>query len=266
MRQGERFPPQRGIALGPILFIIAVLAIIAGAIAAGSSGFSGGTSSENAKIMASTVMSQMKNIDNCVDVIRHNGFDDTQLDFSLPAGTFMDVTGGDWTFPTTSVAGCTSDACNVFKTDGGGCIAQTVVVTPEDAVDQNALDSASGFAGYCQASNNVACRENWPYLMQFQIEGGANAPIHLVFGWNAPIKKDVCMEINTLAGVANPNGDAPHGTATQTNGVCGPYDCTVYGVNNDSFSFDASQTFTASKDFCYWNTVYSQYYYVHVLN
>jgi hypothetical protein len=251
---------QDGVALGPILFIIAVLAILAAAIAAGSGSFSGSTSRENAKIMASTILSQMNNLDNCVAMIRSNGFDDTQLDFSLPANTFLDGAGGDWTLPTTSVAGCTSDACRVFKTAGGGCIPQVVALIPEEAVDQNVLNS---WGAYCAAGNNAGCRENDPYIAQFKIGGGANAPLHLIFGLQTPIDKNVCMEINNAAGVANPNGDAPHGNVTFGSGSCGAYDCTVY---SGSVVFDASLTFTASKDFCFWDTGGTVYSYVHVLN
>ena len=99
--------------------------------------------------------------------------------------------------------------------------------------------------------------------MQFQIEGGANAPLHLVFGFTASIKKDVCMEINTLAGVVNSGGDAPHGAFTWNSGNCGAYDCTVYG---GTYTLDNTATFTSSKDFCYWDTGWSQYLNVHVLN
>jgi type II secretory pathway pseudopilin PulG len=261
MSGNRLFPPDCGIAIGPILFVIAILAILAAAIAASSGSYTGGTTQEKAKIMASTLISQMNDLDNCVAVVRGNGFEDTQLDFSLPAGTFVDAAAADWTWPTTSVVGCTSDACNVFKTAGGGCTPQTVALTPEDAADQNVLNA---WGAGCVAGNNAGCRESYPYIAQFQIEGGANAPLHLIFGFEVPINKDVCMEINTLAGVANPNGDAPHGNAILTSGVCGAYDCTVY--SGASWSFDSSMTFTSSKDFCFWQTAWSQYQYIHVLN
>ena len=51
-----------GIALGPILFIIAILAVIAAAIAAGSSGFNANTNTENVKTMAETIIQQMQAI------------------------------------------------------------------------------------------------------------------------------------------------------------------------------------------------------------
>jgi hypothetical protein len=48
----RRLHSEAGIALGPILFIIAVLAIIAGAIAAGAGGFTANTNTESANAMA----------------------------------------------------------------------------------------------------------------------------------------------------------------------------------------------------------------------
>ena len=49
---------QDGIALGPIVFIIAILAIIAAAIAAGAGGFSANTKTESAKAMAQVIVNQ----------------------------------------------------------------------------------------------------------------------------------------------------------------------------------------------------------------
>ena len=49
---------QRGIALGPILFIIAVLAILVAAIAAGAGGFRVSTGAEDDKLMAQVIVNQ----------------------------------------------------------------------------------------------------------------------------------------------------------------------------------------------------------------
>lgn len=49
-----------GIAIGPILFVIAVLGILAAAVAAGSGSFSTSSSKESAQAMASTVMDYMQ--------------------------------------------------------------------------------------------------------------------------------------------------------------------------------------------------------------
>lgn len=55
---GKQMSPNAGIAIGPILFIIAILAILAAAIAAGSGTFMGSTASESNK-MKSTALVQI---------------------------------------------------------------------------------------------------------------------------------------------------------------------------------------------------------------
>ncbi len=47
---------QRGIAIGPILFVVALLAVLATAIAAGSGAFSGDTSAVKAKAQAAAIL------------------------------------------------------------------------------------------------------------------------------------------------------------------------------------------------------------------
>lgn len=51
-----RLGPSAGIALGPILFIIAILAILAAAISAGSSGYNGSSTAEGNKAKASALI------------------------------------------------------------------------------------------------------------------------------------------------------------------------------------------------------------------
>lgn len=51
-----KFPSNAGIALGPILFIIAILAILAAAIAAGSGSFNASTNTEGNKTKASAII------------------------------------------------------------------------------------------------------------------------------------------------------------------------------------------------------------------
>jgi type II secretory pathway pseudopilin PulG len=52
----RRFESQAGIAIGPILFIIAILAILAAAIAAGSGSFTSGTTSESNRTKAAAII------------------------------------------------------------------------------------------------------------------------------------------------------------------------------------------------------------------
>jgi hypothetical protein len=63
---------QDGIALGPILFMIAILAILAGAIAAGSGGFTANANKENAKITAATLIHLLNDYKTGFDMILAN--------------------------------------------------------------------------------------------------------------------------------------------------------------------------------------------------
>jgi len=58
----RHLPSNAGIAIGPILFIIAILAILAAAIAAGSGSFTAGTSSESARTKASALIQIGENL------------------------------------------------------------------------------------------------------------------------------------------------------------------------------------------------------------
>ncbi len=61
-RDAQRFNPQAGIAIGPILFIIAILAILAAAIAAGSGSFTANTTSESSKTQSSALIQIGENL------------------------------------------------------------------------------------------------------------------------------------------------------------------------------------------------------------
>ena len=54
----QHFRDDAGIAIGPILFVIAVLAILASAIAAGIGSLTGGATMETATLMAQTILNQ----------------------------------------------------------------------------------------------------------------------------------------------------------------------------------------------------------------
>jgi hypothetical protein len=77
------------------------------------------------------------------------------------------------------------------------------------------------------------------------------------------------MEINTLVGITNPGGDAPH--VSVSFGGYGAFDQTFYSWNNYEGVFPSSATFTANNDFCYldsgwWYGVPAYIYiYIHIL-
>ena len=117
---------QDGIALGPILFIIAILAIIAAAIAAGSGSFTANSNTESAKAMAETIITSCDDYQRAVQIVTmQNGCDPTALDWTPNGGGYpTGVTtwnGGDWTYGNgTNRAG--NGQCAVFDPRGGGMI------------------------------------------------------------------------------------------------------------------------------------------------
>jgi type II secretory pathway pseudopilin PulG len=84
------FHHQQGIALGPILFMIAILAILAGAIAAGSGGFTANANKENAKITAATLIHLLNDYKTGYDMILANGGNP----FSMPETANMQQANG----------------------------------------------------------------------------------------------------------------------------------------------------------------------------
>ena len=69
-----RYGSQAGIAIGPILFIIAILAILAAAIAAGSGSFTAPTASEGNKTKAAGIISIGENLKIGMDrIVMENG-------------------------------------------------------------------------------------------------------------------------------------------------------------------------------------------------
>jgi type II secretory pathway pseudopilin PulG len=111
------FHHQQGIAIGPILFIIAILAIIAAAIAAGSGAFNANTNTESTKQQAATILMQLQAIkDGTQRAMLENGCDVTQLDFS--------------SLTTATNPNAPSDgSCAIFKPTGGS-ISSIPVVPP----------------------------------------------------------------------------------------------------------------------------------------
>lgn len=107
-----RFTANAGIAIGPILFVVAILAVLVGAIAAGSGGFGSSTADEAARVRASTIIQQAVSIKGAFDRIVVNG--------ATPAQVVVAETG----FTGTSTLA-------LYGTSGGGI---TIQNPPRDAV------------------------------------------------------------------------------------------------------------------------------------
>ena len=115
-----KFEPQSGITIAPILFIVAVLAILAAAIAAGSGSFTGGTSTESATTKAAAIRNYADLVASATQrVIIENQCDPTQVRFSNPIAT--QEAGSDiYANPNSPANG----SCNVFGIGGGNITSQ----------------------------------------------------------------------------------------------------------------------------------------------
>jgi len=100
---------QRGIAIAPILFIVAILAALAAAIAAGSGSFNGDTSAISAKAQASAILEYANLLTVAVQRVIGHGCTDTQISFENPM-----VSG--YVNPNAP----SDKSCHVFDVNGGG--------------------------------------------------------------------------------------------------------------------------------------------------
>ena len=107
----KRWPGNAGIAIGPILFIIAILAILAAAIAAGSGSFTASTHSESNKTRASGMIQVGENLKVGMDrLVMENGLAWGQWNINAASGTsnandLFSPTGGGISSPSTALAG-----------------------------------------------------------------------------------------------------------------------------------------------------------------
>ena len=100
---------QRGIVIGPILFVVAILAVLAAAIAAASGSFNGDTSAISAKAQAAAILEYADSVKMGVDRVIAKGCTDTQISFENPI-----VSG--YTNPNAP----SDKSCHVFDVNGGG--------------------------------------------------------------------------------------------------------------------------------------------------
>lgn len=117
----QRFDAQAGIAIGPILFIIAILAILAAAIAAGSGNFTAGTTTESNRTKASAIIEIGSNLKTGADrLIMEN-----QVPFSSLDTNWQNTQGNN----------------EMFSPEGGG------ITSPSFALANNPSTDGTGSNG-----------------------------------------------------------------------------------------------------------------------
>ena len=180
--RNRRFSSDAGIAIGPILFIIAVLGILAAAIAAGSGSFTTSTTGESNRAKAAAIIDIGQNLKIGHDRIIGSGvveFADVNIDptsvenvddlfsplgggISPPSVTMAATPASDiWHYPLVAIPGiCTA---------AGGCrlaiIAVTEPVCTEINSKANALATPASFAIddlFADTGTTPVDTTNWP--------------------------------------------------------------------------------------------------------
>ena len=102
---------QRGIAIGPILFVVALLAVLASIIAAGSGSFNSDISAVKAKAQATAILEYAHEVKFAVDRVSGKGCKDTEISFENPI-----VSGYE------NPNAPSDKSCHVFDVNGGGVV------------------------------------------------------------------------------------------------------------------------------------------------
>lgn len=186
--QSRPLASDAGIAIGPILFIIAVLGILAAAIAAGSGSFTTSTSSEGNRAKAAALIDIGQTLKIGFDRIIGNGTaftsviidpDETTNDYDLfsptgggvgaPARTLAEAPGTDeWHYPYTAIP----KLCSMSHP----CRLAVIKVSPDvcDVINQRTANLAAGYASgfnvdqgdFASTSTSAHNASNWPAELQ----------------------------------------------------------------------------------------------------
>ncbi|QQR69324.1 MAG: hypothetical protein IPI58_01155 [Alphaproteobacteria bacterium] len=159
---------ESGIAIGPILWVVAIIAVLAAAVSAGSDSFNGDTSIVKAKAQATAILAQANAVKLGVDRVLGRGCSNMEISFENPI-----VSGY-------ANGNAPSDkSCHVFDINGGGI---SWVAPPANT---------SGYAeGYFYTANyNLTGKEP---------EGGGNQPNQDLVMFLINIPANVCAEINRI--------------------------------------------------------------------
>ncbi len=164
----QRAKSNGGIAIGPILFVVAILAVLASAIAAGSGSFNSSTSQDSAKAMAQAIIQYGNRVKEATQrMLLVNNCNCATMKWDSPL-----ITGDEMA--------SLSARCNIYDLEGGGV---TAMKLPDGALD------ASQSAQF-QYGN---------YLFGFSRNGvWPNGNVTKILFYAPWLRQDVCAEINRL--------------------------------------------------------------------
>lgn len=200
-----RASPASGIAIGPILFVIAILAILATALSAGSSSFSGSSETEKARTNAGVILNYIASVRTAVARVMALGCREDQISFENPA---------DANYPNSNAP--PDKHCHIFDIAGGGLnwlsLSPSFVPTGIMRVDSNVRIAGLG-------TGKAA-------LVMF---------ISMIDTAQAPLKQ-LCLSINDLAGVPNNSGNVPVDSWTSGSYFTGSYNDATPTVIGDTYT------------------------------
>lgn len=180
---------QRGIVIGPILFIVAILAVLAAAIAAGSGAFNGDISTVSAKAQASAILGYANEVKFAVDRLIAKGCTDTEISFENPI-----VSG--YTNPNAP----SDKSCHVFDVNGGGITYQK----PLSDWPDKSLDNQIYYGHWLISSRTCIPGLGSSLGSSCWSDGIDNE--HLIASLHY-IHKEICFEINKMVGLQIPVDD-----------------------------------------------------------
>ncbi|QQR68490.1 MAG: hypothetical protein IPI58_06470 [Alphaproteobacteria bacterium] len=182
---GSELGPESGIAIGPILWVVAILAVLAMAISAGFGTFNGDTSAVKIKAQATAILGYVDELQIGVDRVMSR-CPDTQISLA------NSVDSGYAENPLAP----SDKSCHVFDVNGGG------ILFKEPPPDVDLTGVPEELRHYFIHTAN----ELWRVGMTSDI-GINNIGRDLIIVLPG-IKKELCLKINDILGVPLENGDA----------------------------------------------------------
>lgn len=186
---------QRGIAIGPILAVVAILAVLAAAIAAGSGAFNGDTSAVKLKAQATAILGYVNELQIGVDRVMSR-CPDTQISLA------NSVDSGYAENPLAP----SDKSCHVFDVNGGGVLFKE----PPPDVDLTAVPAQIRHY-FIHTGSEV---RGFGKTVFFDFPADLNIGRELIIILPG-LKNELCLKINDMVNVTLEGGDVPLGDSAR---------------------------------------------------
>jgi hypothetical protein len=198
-----------------ILITIALIAMLTAYMARGNRTQESTLTSEQAKLAAQEIIDYGSALANAVQKLRLRGIDERGIGFDNQIFITVD---GNLISPNNHNPNCSSDTCKIFST-GGQITAK--------------ISNPQSYGLEFTPANHIVSPGSWvPYIITMNAVGSANSDLTIV---NSGVKRDVCLAINKLLGIDNPDGMPPAvtgGGVNEYNGQAFPTGQAVWGADS----------------------------------